>query len=56
VDYKPKTNATVLLDTGHTKGRLHRKDRTREGNQKIECGSCAHCIKYRNLKLAEVTM
>jgi hypothetical protein len=23
VDYRPETNAVILLDTGHTKGRLH---------------------------------
>jgi hypothetical protein len=23
VDYRPKTKATILWDTGHTKGRLH---------------------------------
>jgi hypothetical protein len=32
VDCRPKTNAVILWDTGHTKGRL-----AREGNQKLEC-------------------
>jgi hypothetical protein len=27
VDYRPKTNAAILLDMGHTKGRWHRRDR-----------------------------
>jgi hypothetical protein len=43
-DYKPKMNAVILLGTGHTKGRTHRKGRAREGNQKPEGGECAHCI------------
>jgi hypothetical protein len=38
VDYKPKTNVVILLDTGHHKGRLCRKNRAREGNQKLKCG------------------
>jgi hypothetical protein len=38
-DYRLKTNAVIILDMGHTKGKLHmgRKDRAREGNQKLEC-------------------
>jgi hypothetical protein len=37
-NYRPKTNAVILLDTHHTKGRLHGRDREREENQKLECG------------------
>jgi hypothetical protein len=36
-DYKPKTNAAILLDMIHTKGRLHGRYRVRKGNQKLEC-------------------
>jgi hypothetical protein len=32
------------LAIGPTKGRMHRKDRAREGNQKPEGVWCAHCI------------
>jgi hypothetical protein len=38
VDYRPKTNAAILLDMGHNKGRPCRMDRAREGNQKLEYG------------------
>jgi hypothetical protein len=38
VDYRPKTNAIILLDMAPTKGIKHRKDRAREGNLKLECG------------------
>jgi hypothetical protein len=38
VDYRPKTNAVILLDMGHTNGRPHGRNREREGNQKLECG------------------
>jgi hypothetical protein len=31
VDYKPKTNAAILLEMAHG------KDKQREGNQKLEC-------------------
>jgi hypothetical protein len=34
---RPKTNAAILRDTGHTKGRLVQgTNRAREGNQKLE--------------------
>jgi hypothetical protein len=33
-DYRPKTNAVILWDIGHTEGR----DRAREGNQNLQCG------------------
>jgi hypothetical protein len=36
LDFRPKTNAVILLAIGPTKGRMHRKDRAREGNQKPE--------------------
>jgi hypothetical protein len=39
-----KTNAVILLDMGHTKGRLRERNREREGNQKLEYGFCAHSI------------
>jgi hypothetical protein len=36
-DYRPKTNAVIFLDMGHTL-------REREGgNLKLECDWCAHC-------------
>jgi hypothetical protein len=38
VDYRPKTNELILLDTGHTKERSHGMGRAREGNQVVECG------------------
>jgi hypothetical protein len=34
VHYRPKTNAVILLDMGH----MHRRNREREGNLKLECG------------------
>jgi hypothetical protein len=38
-DYKPKTNAAILSNMGHTKGRPHMgRDRAKEGSQKPECG------------------
>jgi hypothetical protein len=37
-DYRPKTNAAILWDTGHIKGKLCTGGKTREGNQKLECG------------------
>jgi hypothetical protein len=38
VDYRPKTNAMILLDMGHTQGETtHGRDREREGNLKLEC-------------------
>jgi hypothetical protein len=36
VDYRLKTNAVILLDTGHTLGRNHTWDKARERNQKLE--------------------
>jgi hypothetical protein len=37
-DYRPKTNAAILLDMGHTLRETgHGRDRKREGNQKLEC-------------------
>jgi hypothetical protein len=39
VDYRPKTNAVILLDMGHTlRENAHRGNREREGNLKLECG------------------
>jgi hypothetical protein len=38
-DYRPKTNAVILLDMGHTlRKNVHRRNREREGNLKLECG------------------
>jgi hypothetical protein len=38
-DYRPKTNAVILLDTRHRlRGTHARRNREREGNQKFECG------------------
>jgi hypothetical protein len=43
VDYRPKTNAAILLDMGHTlRENMHRTNRKRERNLKLECGLCAH--------------
>jgi hypothetical protein len=37
VDYKPKTNAVILLDMGHTlRENVHGRNRKREGNPKLE--------------------
>jgi hypothetical protein len=38
VDCRPKTNAIIFLDIGHTQRTTHGRDREREGNQKLECG------------------
>jgi hypothetical protein len=37
-DYRPKTNAVILLDMGHTLRGEHgyRRNRKREGNPKLE--------------------
>jgi hypothetical protein len=38
-DYRPKTNAVILLNMGHTpKGECIQEDRERKGNLKPECG------------------
>jgi hypothetical protein len=38
VDYRPKRNAVILLDMGHTLRReSSRENREREGNIKFEC-------------------
>jgi hypothetical protein len=37
-DYRPKTNAVILLDMGQTpKGHMHGRNKEREGNLKFEC-------------------
>jgi hypothetical protein len=39
VDYRPKTNTVILLDMGHTlRENTYRRNREREGNQKLESG------------------
>jgi hypothetical protein len=39
VEYRPKTNAVILLDMGHTlRENTYRRNREREGNLKLECG------------------
>jgi hypothetical protein len=40
VDYRHKTNAVILFNTGLThKGEdMHGRNREREGNLKLECG------------------
>jgi hypothetical protein len=36
---RPKTNAIILLDMGHTlRENTHERNREREGNIKLECG------------------
>jgi hypothetical protein len=38
-DYRPKTNAIILLDIGHTlRGEYEQRNRERERNLKLECG------------------
>jgi hypothetical protein len=38
-DYRPQTNAVILLDMGHTlRENVHGRNREREGNLKLECG------------------
>jgi hypothetical protein len=38
-DYRPKTNAIILWDMGHTKGRTRTGGiRKRKGNLNLECG------------------
>jgi hypothetical protein len=38
-DYRPKTNAVILLDMVTQYGEtMHRRDRERKGNQNLECG------------------
>jgi hypothetical protein len=34
---------------------MHRRNREREGNLKLECG-CGHCTGVNNLNLIEATM
>jgi hypothetical protein len=39
VDYRPETNAVIVLDMGHKlRGDHSRVGREREENQKLECG------------------
>jgi hypothetical protein len=57
-DYRPKTNAAILWETGHTMGGRP-QEKTREGKQNCECGCYAwsqYKNEYRNLKLAEAIM
>jgi hypothetical protein len=38
-DYRPKTNAVILLDMGHTlRENAYRRNRERKGNLKLACG------------------
>jgi hypothetical protein len=38
-DYRPKTNAVILLDMGHTlRETAHGRNRERERCQKLKCG------------------
>jgi hypothetical protein len=38
-DYRPKTNAVILLDVDQHEGvDVHWRNREREGNLKLECG------------------
>jgi hypothetical protein len=41
-DYRPETNAAIYETPVTLKGTMHGRDREREGNQKLECGSCAY--------------
>jgi hypothetical protein len=37
--YRPKTNAVILLDMGHTERGEHAQEKWgKEGNLKLECG------------------
>jgi hypothetical protein len=38
VNFRPTTNAAVLWDRGHTKGRMLMGGIGQEGMQKLECG------------------
>jgi hypothetical protein len=39
MDYRPKSNAIILLDMGHTlRENIYGRNREREGNLKLECG------------------
>jgi hypothetical protein len=39
VDYRPKTNAVILLDMGHTlMGDGTWEEKVKEGNLELECG------------------
>jgi hypothetical protein len=43
-DYRPKTNAVILLDMGHTlRGEWTQEKQEKKENLKPECGWCAHC-------------
>jgi hypothetical protein len=44
MDYRPQTNAVILLHMGHTlRENTHRRNQEREENLKLECGCCAYC-------------
>jgi hypothetical protein len=38
VEYRPKTNASILWDFGHKGEVMLQRDRAKEGNCKLECG------------------
>jgi hypothetical protein len=44
VDYRPKTNAVILLDMGHKlRVNAYRRNREREGKLKLEKCLMCHC-------------
>jgi hypothetical protein len=52
VDYRPKTNAVILLDTvTHQGENVHGSSREREGNLKLEYDRCAPCCGVNNVIL-----
>jgi hypothetical protein len=58
VNYRPKTNAAIRWNTGHTKGKLHMGG-IREGKEtkKLNWLMCSlYRNEYSNLKLARATM
>jgi hypothetical protein len=54
-DYKPKTNASMLLDMSHTEGRLC-TGWTGEESKNLNVVDVITVILNSNLKLAEATM
>jgi hypothetical protein len=47
---RPKTNAAILSDMGHTLRGEHGRNREKEGNLKLEYSFCAYCRGMNILK------
>jgi hypothetical protein len=58
VDCRPKTNAAILWDTGHTKERLYKRgiEQGKETKNLNEDVCSLYRNEYRNFKLARATM